>query len=513
MLWMARRPSQLADFYRVEYSWRLMSVQQFCAPDFLTAQETAEYLSTSVFTLLRWDDSGALPSIRSADGHRYYRRAQVDRFRRGCQMAVASRDRPTVFQHTDAFINANPKLLQPQREARAAVVKHFRSSNADAVVHLPAGCGRIAFIAIVPFGLARRRLLVIAPNRTIRDQIGKALDSRARESFWHETDVLKAQSDAPLVHVIDDAIANSRNCIESHVVVTSIQQLASSADGELTKLPPDFFDLIVVEERLQIAPVSWRRIVDHFPDAKVVSLTVTPCRGDENAPTGQLVHRFSFSSTMASGLIKKITSTNVIGSQILFSYGGECRRHTVDEVTQIRKEQWDNLRITTSDDYNIPIVDESIAKLRELRAGSLVRHQIVAIACSIDHARHLRMLYEERGIATQEIDSATAEDREGVLERLKRGNLDCIVQVHAPGQGFEHPPLSIAAIFRPFQSASEYIECIGQIMHLNVEGTADDPANRGHIISHIGLNDGARWNDFNELDRADQELFRLLLRG
>ena len=45
-----------------------------------------------------------------------------------------------------------------------------------------------------------------------------------------------------------------------------------------------------------------------------------------------------------------------------------------------------------------------------------------------------------------------AEDRAEVLRKLKAGLIDVIVQVQMLGEGFDHPQLSVAAIFRPFRS-------------------------------------------------------------
>ena len=55
-----------------------------------------------------------------------------------------------------------------------------------------------------------------------------------------------------------------------------------------------------------------------------------------------------------------------------------------------------------------------------------------------------------------------ADKQEQVLADLRSGKLDCIVQVQMLGEGFDHPPLSVAAIFRPFASLSPYIQFVGR---------------------------------------------------
>ncbi len=81
------------------------------------------------------------------------------------------------------------------------------------------------------------------------------------------------------------------------------------------------------------------------------------------------------------------------------------------------------------------------------------------------------------------------------------------------GEGFDHPPLSVAAIFRPFRSLSPYIQFVGRVMRVTQEGSPGHRDNQAYIVSHIGLNNDEHWDDFRELDLADQQMFKDLVRG
>ena len=65
----------------------------------------------------------------------------------------------------------------------------------------------------------------------------------------------------------------------------------------------------------------------------------------------------------------------------------------------------------------------------------------------------------------------------GVIQRLKEGLLDCIMQVQMIGEGFDHPHLSVAAIFRPFRSLSPYVQFVGRIMRVIVQNDPRHPDN------------------------------------
>jgi superfamily II DNA or RNA helicase len=126
----------------------------------------------------------------------------------------------------------------------------------------------------------------------------------------------------------------------------------------------------------------------------------------------------------------------------------------------------------------------------------------------VDHARQVRGLYEECGFKAKEIHSQMdSDEQEAVLGELQQGRLDCIVQVQMLGEGFDHPRLSIAAIFRPFRSLSPYIQFVGRAMRVIHENQAGHADNQAFIISHVGLNNDERWEDFKELDLEDQLAF------
>jgi len=98
--------------------------------------------------------------------------------------------------------------------------------------------------------------------------------------------------------------------------------------------------------------------------------------------------------------------------------------------------------------------------------------------------------------------------KEKVIDDLRRGRLDCIVQVQMLGEGFDHPPLSVAAIFRPFANLSPYIQFVGRVMRVVQEAKPDHPDNNAFIVSHVGLNTDVHWDDFREVDLDDQAMIK-----
>jgi DNA repair protein RadD len=484
--------------------------------DYLRIGEAAEYVSVTRQTLRRWEREGKIDAIRQpGNDYRYYRRADLEPFRPEYQRAAHEMSDPGhLFQRVNANIEANELLREPQRDAHRKVREHFAEGDGPAILQIPVGCGKTGIMATLPFGISSGRVLVITPNLTIRKGVATALDIASRECFWAKTRVLDDFQGGPYFAVLDSNDANIHDCTESHFVITNIQQLASSADRWLPQFPPNFFDMILVDEGHHAAAASWQKVFRRFPEAKVVSLTATPFRSDEQPLKGEVIYRYPFARAMMHGFIKQIHSRSVAPSELYFTIGEDTLRHSLEEVLELREEQWFRRGVALSPECNLHIAEASIQRCNRLRSQTGIQHQIIAAACSVDHAQQVRSTYEQCGYRAAEIHSDMSEtEQENVLDELDLGRLDCIVQVQMLGEGFDHPRLSVAAVFRPFRSLAPYIQFVGRVMRVVVQGQPDHPDNVGVVISHVGLNNEERWDEFRELDLEDQRLIHEWLEG
>lgn len=477
--------------------------------DWMTAEETTTYLGIGKSKLYELAQAGEIPRHKVGKVWKFHRN-DLDAWVR------ASRPIEDFFTTVEYAIDENTELRDPQREAHAATLEHFATSREAAIVQLPVGCGKSGLIALLPFGLARGRVLVISPNLTIRDSLRADLDITDRRScFWRKRSVLSPETmlAGPHVAVLDGKDANIHDCEKSHIVLTNIQQLASSADRWLPNFRDNFFDLILVDEGHHSAATSWEKVFDRFPNAKVVNLTATPYRADDKEITGKLVYRYSFKRAMVKGYIKRLQAVYVAPSELTFTYEGDTRTHTLEEVLQLKEEEWFSRGVALSPACNKDIVTASLDRLEQLRQTG-TRHQVVAVAMQIDHARAIRSLYVERGYEAETIHSKMAEeDRAEVLRKLKAGLIDVIVQVQMLGEGFDHPQLSVAAIFRPFRSLAPYLQFVGRAMRVVVQNDPRHPDNYGFIVTHAGMNLDTLLTDFREIEREDQLLLAGLIKG
>lgn len=478
------------------------------ASGWLTLEETAAHLGMGKTVLYALARDGRIPATKL--GKKWtFEKAELDKWVRG------SRPLDEYFLSLDYNIEENDALRDPQKEGYIKTYEFFREGKNKAILQIPVGCGKTGLASILPFGIATGRVLVIAPNLTIRDGLSDAMDITNRpKCFWRKAGVLGNDQmiSGPLACTLDSG--NVSVATKAHIVITNIQQLATNVDKWLTQFPDDFFDMIIVDEAHHSAASSWQKVIDRFPKAKIVHLTATPFRSDRQEIDGELVFRYSFRSATLKGYIKRLKASYVAPSEIELSFADERgKTYTLAEVEKLKEEEWFSRGVALAKPCNEHIVDSSLAKLEELRLSG-TQHQLIAVACSINHAKDIRSLYKERGYSAEVIHSnQKIDEQERVLAELRNGTLDCIIQVQMLGEGFDHQKLSVAAIFRPFRSLAPYIQFVGRIMRVVVQNDPSHPDNAGHIVTHLGMNLDKRLQEFKDFESDDQAFWDKVIGG
>lgn len=478
------------------------------ASAWLTLEETAEHLGMGKTVLYALARDGRIPVTKL--GKKWmFEKAELDKWVRG------TRPLDEYFLSLDYKIEENDALREPQKEGYLKTYEFFREGKNKAILQIPVGCGKTGLASILPFGIATGRVLVIAPNLTIRDGLSDAMDITNRpKCFWRKAGVLSNDQmiSGPLACTLDSG--NISVATKAHVVITNIQQLATNVDKWLTQFPDDFFDMIIVDEAHHSAASSWQKVIDRFPKAKIIHLTATPFRSDRQEIDGELVFRYSFRSATLKGYIKRLKASYVVPSEIELSFADERgKTYTLAEVEKLKEEEWFSRGVALAKPCNQHIVDSSLAKLEKLRLSG-TQHQLIAVACSINHAKDIRTLYKERGYSADVIHSnQKSDEQERILAELRNGTLDCIIQVQMLGEGFDHQKLSVAAIFRPFRSLAPYIQFVGRIMRVVVQNDPSHPDNAGHIVTHLGMNLDKRLQEFKDFEADDQAFWDKVIGG
>lgn len=473
----------------------------------MTVEEAAKYVQLGKTALYNLAREGSVPANKV--GSKWlFSKNDLDNWVR------SNKPIESYFVETPAHIEENLQLREPQIEAYRALYDFFQEGGKVALIQIPVGCGKSGIAAIAPFGIARGRVLVVSPNLTIKDVLFESLDITNRQKcFWRTKGVLKDSEMVAGPYACTLDTGNVSVCEKSHIIVSNVHQLVTNPEKWLKQFSSDFFDLIVVDEAHHSPANSWKSIIEHFNNAKIINMTATPFRSDQKEIDGELVYRYPFKKAAMRGYIKRIKASYVAPSEIEFTAKGETKIYNLDEVLKMKEKDWFSRGIALSDVCNQSIVDNSLEKLERLRETG-TNHQLIAVACSVDHARKIRDMYKARGFSADIIYGELEEEKKkSIKRRLTSGELDCIVQVQMLGEGFDHPKLSVAAIFRPFRTLAPYIQFVGRVLRVIVQNNPSHPDNYGHVVTHAGMNLDVRLQEFKLFESDDKKFWDSLISG
>ena len=243
--------------------------------------------------------------------------------------------------------------------------------------------------------------------------------------------------------------------------------------------------------------ISWVQTIQHFDGANVIKVTGTPIRTDKKEIAGDLVYRYKLSQAMANEYVKSLENLTYIPDELFLSMDNDySKTYTVDQIYEmgLKDEDWVNRSVAYSLECSEKVVTESIGLLdKKLANSNKVPHKIIATACSIEHAEQIKDLYDRKGYPTAIIHSKLSEeDKNQAISAIKNNRVKVVVNVSMLGEGYDHPYLSIAAVFRPFRNPLPYAQFIGRILRVIPRDIASrDEDNIGQIVSHkhLGLED------------------------
>lgn len=421
------------------------------------------------------------------------------------------------FQTRQPRIQGNPRIRTPQREAYEAILgwAEAGSDDREAGIVLPVGCGKSGCITITPFAFRSQRTLVVAPGVKIAQQLHRDFDPTNTEMFYAKTAVL-AGTPYPEPVEIRGTTTNRSDLDEADVVITNIQQLQGDENRWLSNLPEDFFDLILFDEGHHSVAATWENLKQRFPRARIINFSATPLRADGQLMAGKVVYSYPVFRAIQEGYVKRLKAL-VLNPKSLRYVRRENDQEievTLDEVRRLGEVDSDFRRsIVTSNETLNTIVDASIRELDRIRAATGdARHKIIASALNYEHCGQIVEAYRARGRRADYVHSLeVGKANQRVLQRLENNELDVIVQVRKLSEGFDHPYLSVAAVFSIFANLSPFVQFVGRIMRVIEQNNPASPLNQGTVVFHAGANIASRWEDFQNYSEADREFFDQLL--
>lgn len=351
-------------------------------------------------------------------------------------------------------------VLRPYQADVVAEFIRMREGNGPIILVAPTGAGKTVIgAAIIKHEIStERKVLVLAHRREIIAQTSQKLFA------------------AGISHGVIQAGFPTRP-LEA-VQVASISTLhARALRRETMSLPPA--DLVVIDEAHHCPANSYRAIIEKYPDAALLGLTATPCRGDGRGLGGifdTLIECPQVADLIAQGFLVKTKVYAPVNPDLK------------------------GVRIVAGD-YNEGQLADRMDHPRLI--GDIVTHwhrygeqrKTVAFCVSVAHSLHLREEFIKSGVRCEHIDGSTPKaERDASLARLAAGEIEIIVNCMVLTEGWDLPEAGCCILARPTKKMGLYRQMIGRVLR-PAEGKSDaiilDHA--GAVYQHGFVEDPVDW--------------------
>lgn len=298
-------------------------------------------------------------------------------------------------------------LRDYQQESIVALRAAYARGRRAPILVSPTGSGKSrCCAAIVELTLARgRRSLVLAPRLEILDQLVREMAAAAIpvRSIQAENDV--GPADAP-------------------VTVASIWTLATPRWRD--QLPPA--DLVAIDECHRVlGERSYREVLNHYSNARLLGLTATPARSD------------------GRGL------SEVFDEIVVATTTAELTRRGFLVPCHILRPRGDGKTLA------LPVVEAYQRHAADRLA--------IVFAASVAHARQLLVDFATAGVPSGLVTGTTPDDeRAATMAAFSAGDLRVLINVACFVEGLDVPACSAAIFARKFEHIGPYLQAIGRVL-------------------------------------------------
>ena len=267
------------------------------------------------------------------------------------------------------------------------------------------------------------------------------------------------------------------------IQIASIQTLhARAVRSRSIELPAA--DLVIVDEAHHSPAATYRRLLAAYPNAVILGLTATPCRGDGRGLGGTF-------ELMIEGppVVELIDGKYLVGTRVYAPVRPDLTGVHVRRGDYVEREL--AARMNTA--QLVGDVVEHWCRLAE-------RRPTVVFAVDVAHSVHLRNEFRRAGVLAEHLDGSTPlEERDQILAQLSDGRIEVVTNCMVLTEGWDQPNVSCLILARPTKSLGLYRQMVGRCLRPwpgKTEALILDHA--GATFEHGFAEDPIEWTLFED---------------
>lgn len=317
--------------------------------------------------------------------------------------------------------------LRPyQQEAKDSIFQEWENGIRKTLLVLPTGCGKTIVFAKITEQCVQNgdRVLILAHR-------GELLEQAANK-------IAKATGLGCATEKAEES------CLGSwfRITVGSVQSLMR--ETRLSRFPANYFNTIIIDEAHHCISDSYQRVLQHFPDSKILGVTATPDRGDMKnlgSVFESLAYEYTLPKAIKEGYLSPIKAVTIPLQVDLTGVGVQSGDFKVGDLG------------TALDPYL-----ENIAE--EMKKYCKGRKTVVFLPL-VKTSQKFRDILNSHGFFAAEVNGESA-DRAEILEDYAAGKYNVLCNSMLLTEGWDCPSVDCIVVLRPTKVRSLYCQMVGR---------------------------------------------------
>ncbi len=236
------------------------------------------------------------------------------------------------------------------------------------------------------------------------------------------------------------------SCFGSPEMITVGSVQTMQREKRLAKFSPNYFQTIIVDEAHHSLSDGYQRVLDHFPEAKILGVTATPDRGDKKN-LGQFYESIAFEYSIAQG--------------IRDGYLSKIRALTIPlniDLTEVKQ---------TAGDFSAKDLGSALDPYLDQIADQMQKHcknrKTIVFLPLIATSQKFKEILNRKGFRAEEINgSDPPEERKRKLDFFEADKINVLCNSMLLTEGFDCPSIDCVICLRPTKVRSLYTQIIGR---------------------------------------------------